>query len=90
MPSRRPIRSIASQHGVAAAERQPGLVEQAALDAFHREGDRAAGADGVDAELVAALRRAQHRVAIADAAQRAEREQALVFQPRTPAVARAT
>ena len=35
----------------------------AALDALHRKGDRAAGADRVDAELVAALRRAQHGVA---------------------------
>ena len=72
-----------AQQRVAAAERQPRLVEPAALDALHRERDRAAGADGVDAELVAALRRAQHRVGVADAAQRAEREQALVLDAHT-------
>src|SRR6185436_4181581 len=44
-----------AQQGVAAAERQPRLVKPAPLDALHGKRDRAARADGVDAELVAAL-----------------------------------
>src|SRR5262249_37664456 len=43
--------------------------------------DRAAGADRVDPQFVAPFRRAQHGSRVADTAQRAEREQALVFQP---------
>ena len=57
---RRGPRARRSARSRAAARRrspnvQPRLVEPAALDAFHRERDRAAGADRVDAELVAAL-----------------------------------
>ena len=58
-----------AQQRSAVAEDEPRLIEQAALDALHGEGDRAAGADRVDAELVAALRRAQDGVAVADAAE---------------------
>ncbi len=68
------------QHRVAAAEREPGFVQETTLDAFHREGDCAAGADRVDTELVAALRGAQNHVAVSDPAQRAEGEEALVLQ----------
>ena len=83
-PSREPISSIARSSASPLAERQPRLVEPAALDAFHRERDGSAGADRVDAKLVAALRRAQHASAIAHAAQRAEREQALVLDAARP------
>ena len=69
---------------VAAAEAEPRLVEQAAVHAFHRERDRAAGADRVDAELVAALGRAQHGIAVADTAQRSQRKQALVLDAAPP------
>ena len=44
-----------AQQRVAAPERQPRLIEPSALDAFHRKGDRPAGADRVEAELVASL-----------------------------------
>src|SRR5262249_37472111 len=67
------------QDGARAAEGEPRFVEEPALDTLHRKGDGAAGADGVEAELVALLRSAQHGVAFAHAAQRAEREEALVF-----------
>ena len=63
----------------AVAEFQPRLIQPAALDALHREGNGTSGADGVEPQLVAALRCAQHGVGIADTAQRAESEQALVF-----------
>jgi hypothetical protein len=53
----------------AAAERQPRFIEQPTLDALHRERNRPAGADRIDAQLVAALRRPQHRRMIAHAAQ---------------------
>ena len=68
-----------AQQRIAASEREPRLVEPSALDALHRKRDRAAGADRVEAELVAALGGAQHGVGIAHAAQRAQREQALVL-----------
>jgi hypothetical protein len=58
-----------AQQRLAAAEHQPRFVEESALDAFHREGDGAARADGVDAQLVAPLRCAQDRIPVADAAQ---------------------
>ena len=67
------------QHGIAAAKSEPRLVEQAALGALHREGDSAPGADGVDAELVAPPRRPEDGVAVRDAAEGAEGEQALVL-----------
>ena len=67
-----------SQQRVAAAE-TPRLVQPSAIDAFHREGDRSASADRIEAELVAAPGRAQCDVGIADAAERTEREQAFVF-----------
>jgi hypothetical protein len=68
------------QDGVSVAKAQPRFVEEAAFDALHRKRNRAAAADGVDAELVATPYGAQDRVSIADTAERAERKQALVFQ----------
>src|SRR4029453_11588264 len=43
------------------------------------EGDRPTGADRVETELVAPLRCAQHHLGVADAAERPEREQALIL-----------
>ncbi len=78
-PSREPISSMARSSALAVAEPQPRFVQPSPLDTLHREGDGAAGADRVEAELVAAPGRAQDGVGVADAAQRAEREQAFVF-----------
>ena len=64
-PSRRPITSSARSRACAVAELQPRRVEQTALDAFHGKGDRAAGADRVEPQLVAPPRRPQHDVRIA-------------------------
>ena len=52
-----------AQHGVAAPEREPGLVEPSAFDTLHGEGDGAARADRVDAQLVAEtwMRGARHQ-----------------------------
>src|SRR6185369_6710856 len=68
------------------AEREPRLVEPAALHAFHRERNRPAGADRVDAKIVAEPRGAQHRAGVARAAQRTQREQAFVLEANTGAV----
>jgi len=58
------------------------LGEITALAALHRERDRATRGDRVDPEFVTAAGRRQHQVRIRDAAQRPEREQALVFDAR--------
>jgi hypothetical protein len=58
-----------AQQRLAAPEREPRRVEPPLFHALHCERDGAAGADGVDAKLVAALRCAQHRLGIAHAAQ---------------------
>src|SRR5436190_24372944 len=42
-----------AQQRIAVAELQPWLVQPSALHALHCKGDRAAGADGVQAKLVA-------------------------------------
>jgi hypothetical protein len=61
--------------------RSHGLVEQAPLDALHREGDGPAGRDRVEPEGVAASAGREHGVRVGHAAQRAEREDALVLDP---------
>src|SRR5262249_11845960 len=67
-------------HLVRVPEVQPVLAQQAALAALHREGDRGTRGDRVDAESIAQQRRAQHRLAITNATQRAEGEEAFVFE----------
>ena len=62
-------------------KRRPGGVDQATFGTLHGEGDRRAGRDRVEAKLVAQAGGFEDRGLIADAAQRAEREQALVFEP---------
>src|SRR5438128_676868 len=59
-------------------------MEQPFLGALHREGDGGAGGDGVQAELVTQTGGAEDSLAVADAAQRAQREQALVLQADFP------
>src|SRR5471030_344268 len=56
-------------------------LQQATLRAFHGEGYRCAGRNGVEPELVAEPGRPQNDVPVADAAQWSQREQALVLQP---------
>src|SRR5436190_12343449 len=68
------------EESVAVAESQPGLAEQSALGAFHRKRDRPAGANRVEAQIVAQLRRQQDNVRIANAAQRTQSKQIFVFQ----------
>ena len=75
------------QHRVTAPEGEPGLIEPSAFDTLHREGDRAAGADRIDAEVVAEPGCAEHGVGVAHAAERTQREQALVLEPDTVLVA---
>src|SRR4029078_7697918 len=67
------------QHRVAASKGQPLLVDKTAVDQFHRQRSGAPGAYRVDPHLVTALRRAQHRAALANATERAEREKAFVL-----------
>jgi hypothetical protein len=43
------------QHGITTAEPEPGFGEQTTFDTFHRERNRAAGANGVDTEFIASL-----------------------------------
>src|SRR5262249_26857268 len=63
------------------AEPQPRLVDQLPLDALHGPGDRAAGRDRVQTELVAACTGRDHRIRIAHPAQWSEREHVLVLHP---------
>src|SRR3954470_15208064 len=67
-------------------EAQPRRVDQAALDAFHRPRDRAAGGDRVEPELVAAAACGEDRVGVGDAAERAEREDVLVLDAHALAI----
>ena len=67
------------QQRAGVAEAQPRRVDQAALDALHRPGDRAARRDRVEAQLVAAAARLEHGVRVRDAAHRPEREDVLVL-----------
>ena len=53
---------------------------EAVKSGLHCDRQGAASADRVDAELVAAVGRAQHRPAVLDAEQRAQREQRLVLE----------
>src|SRR5207247_7252374 len=61
----------------ALAEAEPRRIDQAALGALHRPGDRPSRRDRVDAELVAQLTRLEHRVGVRDTAERAEGEDIL-------------
>src|SRR6185436_5786707 len=70
------------QETFAAAEAQVlrfKLGQQSALAAFHRPGEGAAGADGIETIKMAQARGFQDTGGIADAAERPEGEQALVF-----------
>src|SRR5216683_757363 len=62
------------------AEAEPRLRKQAFFRTLHGEGDGRARRDRVQPELVAHLGRTKHHVWIADAAERAESEKALVLQ----------
>jgi len=68
-----------TQQSVAAPEPEPWLIQPFAFDALHRKRDGSARADRVKTKFIAALGRSQHRVAIANAAQRSQREQALIL-----------
>ena len=74
----------AQQRG-AVAEPQPRRVDQPALGALHRPGDRAAGRDRVQAQLVAAGAGREHVVRVGHPAQRPEREHVLVLHALAPA-----
>src|SRR5262249_37092553 len=76
-----------AMHRVAGSESQPGLVEPSALDALHGKGNRATGADGVDAEIVTESGSAKHGVGIAHTAHWTESEQAFIFKAHTSVVA---
>src|SRR5260221_222263 len=69
------------QHARSGAETERRLVDQPLPGAFHGEREGGAGRDRVEAEVVAQPGRLEDRVLVADAAQRAEGEEALVFQP---------
>src|SRR4029453_9840334 len=69
------------EHSITAAKGEPLLVEQSTVDTFHCERNGASSADRIDARFVTALRRAQHRGAIANATECTEREEALVLDP---------
>ena len=53
----------------------------APLGALHGKGDRAAGADRVEPQLIAPLRSAEHDLGIVDFAERAQGEQVFILQP---------
>jgi hypothetical protein len=57
-----------SQQPLRVAEAQPWRVDQAALGALHRPGDRAAGRDRVEPQLVAARAGREHGVGVAHTA----------------------
>src|SRR4029450_6349572 len=82
-PPPRPDQIDPPQQCLATAEDQPRFVEPSALDALHRKGDRPAGADGIEAQLVASLRRAEDVIGAADANQGSEREEALILDANT-------
>ena len=79
-PRARPISSIARSSASPLAERQPRLVEQPRSTHSIAKAIVPPVLIVSMPELVAALRRAQHGVGVADAAQRAQREQALVLE----------
>ena len=63
----------------AVAEAEIWYIKESAFCTLHREGDRAAGADCVEAEFIAECRSAQNRIWVGDAAQGAESEQVFVL-----------
>ena len=68
------------EQDIAPAKAQLRLRDQPFLGTFHGKGDGGAGGNRVQTQLIATPRGFQDDVGIADAAERAEREQALVLE----------
>jgi len=74
------------EQSITIAKLEPPLIEQAALDTFHGEGNRAAGADCIQAQIVTAARSPQHDTRIVDPTQRTKSEQIFVLDANTLSV----